>query len=140
MIQATAVLKNVCSKYPYDSSTGEACLRTEADEICNELVRSLQARVRASGAEILSIALNEISYAPEAASFMLKKQEAQAMIEGRETIVRGAVDIALEACDELQHLGHPLNPREKSRIVGNLLTLLCSDEGIVPVLPMSMGE
>ena len=69
---ATATLKTVISRYPYESRDGSACLKTEAEVISRELVTELQNRVAVSGAKILSLSLNEISYAPEISGAMLK--------------------------------------------------------------------
>ena len=44
-----------------------------------------------------SVSLNELNYAPEIASAMLKKQQARALIDARQLIVKGAVDIAQTA-------------------------------------------
>jgi hypothetical protein len=134
---ATAVLKTICSRYPYESSDGSACLKTEAEEISQELVRELQSRVSASGARILGLNLNEIAYAPEISAAMLKRQQAFAIVEARRAIVQGAVDVATEACDELGQKGHNISDKGKSRIVSNLLTILCSDQDVRPVLMMN---
>ena len=77
---ATATIKSVVSRYNYESSDGSACLKTEAEVIGKEMVDELQARVERSGARILSMSLNEISYAPEIASAMLRKQQAGALV------------------------------------------------------------
>lgn len=100
--QASAVLKNIVSQYPYehleDKSDSEEesheehekpCLKTDAQVITDHLVRTLQRRVEIAGAKVDSFRFNEISYAPEIAQGMLKKQQAEAIVQSRSTLVRG---------------------------------------------------
>lgn len=67
--------------------------------------------------------LNELNYAPEIASSMLKVQQAKAMIAAREHIVRGAVEIAQSAVDTLEKGGLVMTDTERCRLVSNLLTV-----------------
>ncbi len=50
---ATAVLKQVVSRYPYETHDGTPCLKTESGIISRELKEELQMRVSASGAKIM---------------------------------------------------------------------------------------
>lgn len=52
-------------------------------------MRTLQRRVEIAGAKVDSFRFNEISYAPEIAQGMLKKQQAEAIVQSRSTLVRG---------------------------------------------------
>jgi hypothetical protein len=94
----------------------------------------------ASGARIISLSLSNIAYAPEISTHMLKRQQAHALVEARQQIVQGAVDISVEACDELIAKGHKVTPQHKARIVSNLLTILCSDSAVRPVISMNGAE
>lgn len=67
---------------------------------------------------------------------MLKKQQAGALVEARQAIVQGAVDVATEATDELERLGHKMNDQGKAKVVCNLLTILCSERDVHPVIVM----
>lgn len=113
--QASAVLKNIVSQYPYErledkSDSDEEshedhekpCLKTDTQvllllctllmllqAITDHLVRTLQRRVEIAGAKVDSFRFNEISYAPEIAQGMLKKQQAEAIVQSRSTLVRG---------------------------------------------------
>lgn len=144
---ATAVLKQVVSRYPYESTDGGPCLKTESAVISRELVDELQQRVSASGAKIIALSLNELNYAPEISNVMLKKQQASALVEARQAIVqgvmierremwgcshfflcKGAVDVATEACDELAHLGHKMSDRvQKKEILLQFFVLVNFD-------------
>ena len=66
-------------------------LKEEAGHIGERVCDILQKRVDVAGAEVLSVALNELNYAPEIAQGMLKKQQAESLLEARELIVKGAV-------------------------------------------------
>ncbi len=68
---------------------------------------------------------------------MLKKQQATAIVEARQAIVQGAVDVATEATDELAHLGHKMSTEQRAKTVANLLTILCSERDVHPVITMS---
>lgn len=151
--QATAVLKQVVARFPYEALDGGPCLKTESAEISAELVNMLQDRVMAAGARIVSLSLSNIAYAPEVcgvvvcglvftvsrqiSAAMLKRQQAFALVEARQAIVQGAVDIAIEATDELNTKGHPVDAHTKAKIVRNLLTILCSESMVVPTLRMN---
>jgi len=137
--QAEAVLKQVVSRFPYEASrdVDEPCLKKEAEFVGKQLCQALQSKVEVVGALIHSFQLKEISYAPEIASAMLRRQQAQAMIESRQTIVQGAVEIAVEAVRSLEQHGVKLEPKEKTSLVSNILTVMCSDREAQPTLPLS---
>lgn len=123
--QSIAALKQVVARYPYE---GEGlCLKTNADAIALELVNILQARVKIAGVAILTFTFNEISYATEIASAMLKKQQAQAVLSARSTIVRGAVDIVSGTVGALMESGIALDSEDKRKLASQLLIVLCSE-------------
>lgn len=134
--QGEAALKQTLSRFPYESHDGTACLKTEAYEIGTHLCSVLQDKVSQAGALVHSFQLKEISYAPEIASGMLKRQQAIAIIEARQTIVQGAVEIATHALDKLGQNGINMDEEEKSRLVTNLLTVVCGENDAMPTLPM----
>lgn len=133
--QGLAALKQIIARHPYESDE-EDCLKTNADSIAHTLVSVLQARVEIAGVQVLTFTFNEISYAPEIAAGMLKRQQANAILQARQVIVRGAVDIAQGAVHELENQGIALDDKAKARVVSNLLTVLCSESGTSPVLPL----
>jgi len=128
--QASAILKQVVSQYSYDE------LKVNSTAITKELVDTLQAAVMRAGAEILSMRLNELNYAPEIAQAMLKKQAAQALIDARHLIVKGAVDIALQAVDELGKKGLVMGDKEKFELVSSLLIVTTGDKDAQPTLAL----
>jgi regulator of protease activity HflC (stomatin/prohibitin superfamily) len=125
----TAALKQVVQLYSYEE------LKVEARTISDKIVRELQLRVLVAGAQIDSMTLNELNYAPEIASAMLKKQQAGALIEARELIAEGAVQISLDAVTRLEGKMQ-IERDEKVKIVTNLLTICTGEENAKPVLTL----
>jgi len=56
------------------------------------------------------------------------------MVAARKTIVDGAVDIAFSAISKLERRGVTMNDQDKSRITGNLLVVICSEQDAKPVI------
>src|SRR3990167_6106974 len=134
--QAETSLKQTLSRFPYESHDGSPCLKTEAEQIGKHLCSLLQQKSLQAGALIDSFQLKEISYAPEIASGMLKRQQAIAIIDARQPIVQGAVDIAADAVHKLQQRGITLSNEDTAKLVTNLLTVVCSDSEAQPTIPM----
>jgi hypothetical protein len=51
-----------------------------------------------------------------------------AMISARRTLVKGAVKIAYDAVDRLEDNGVKMNPKDRTKLVSNLLTVTVSEE------------
>jgi len=143
--QATAVLKQIVSQYPYehqftrqgdDDETVEElpCLKSDAAVISAALVKELQQNVRLAGAVIDTFRFNEISYAPEVSASLLKRQQAEAIITARTTLVEGAVQIAAGAIRRLERKGVGMDTVDKTRLVSNLLTVICAEQQVQPAL------
>ena len=134
--QGETSLKQTLCRFPYESQDGSPCLKTEAEHIGKHLCAILQQKVMMAGALIHSFQLKEISYAPEIASSMLKRQQAVAIVEARQTIVQGAVDIAVDAIMKIEQRGVTLSQEEAGRLVSNLITVICSDSDAQPTIPL----
>jgi len=135
LTQGLAAMKQIVALYPYEADEGH-CLKTAADAISHEMISVLQQRVQIAGVRILTFTFNEISYAPEIASGMLKRQQAQAILQARKLIVSGAVEIAQDTVHQLEAHGIVMDDKSKIKIVGNLLTVICSESSAAPVLPL----
>ena len=135
-VQAETAIRYIGCKYPYEKINKEdICLRSGHDEINRELKRELTERLDRAGIEVSEAYINEMSYAPEIASVMLKRQSAQAIIAAREKIVQGAVSIAGHAVNSLKMNNIcELNDEEKSDIVSNLILVLCTEAEVRPVV------
>jgi hypothetical protein len=76
-----------------------------------------------------------LAYAPEIAQAMLRRQQAEAVISARRTIVKGAVDIVEMAIDGLREKQIvELDPARKAALVSNLLVVLCGEAEVTPVV------
>lgn len=135
-VQVETAIRFIGCKYPYEKQNpDDICLRSGHKEINNELKRELTERLTIAGIEIVETYINEISYAPEIASVMLKRQSAQAIIAAREKIVQGAVSIAGHAVNSLrENQICELNDDEKSEIVSNLILVLCTETEVRPIV------
>ncbi|MDE6342110.1 MAG: SPFH domain-containing protein [Muribaculaceae bacterium] len=137
-IQSDAALREVTGKYAYDEETGrhdEITLRSDGDEINEQLQSKLNERLSMAGIEVVEARLNYLAYAPEIAAVMLRRQQASAIISAREKIVEGAVSMVKMALDQLnaEHIVE-LDEEKKATMVSNLLVVLCADEPAQPVL------
>ena len=135
-IQTETAIRFIGCKYPYEKTEkNEICLRSGHNEINNELRRELTERLEIAGIETVEAYINELSYAPEIATVMLKRQSAQAIIAAREKIVQGAVSIAGHAVNSLKSNNIcELSDDEKSVIVSNLILVLCTECDVKPVV------
>jgi len=145
---AMATLKQVVSKYPYeddeihiDEATGShskgLSLKTEAAQVSRELKDVLQDRLAHAGVRVIAFNMTDLSYAPEIAQAMLVRQQAEAMVKARKLIVKGAVDISNDAVSQLESKGVKMSEVEKTKIVTNLLTVICGDQRAQPTLSVS---
>jgi hypothetical protein len=58
---------------------------------------------------------------------MLARQQAEATVAARDTIVKGAVSITTDAIMGLEVAGVELSRDEKAKLIGNLLVTLCAE-------------
>lgn len=131
--QAIAVLKQVAARYPYESRDGHS-LKDETIEVMQEMTTALNRKVQVAGVRIISYEISDLTYAPEIAQAMLVRQQAQALVEARKYVVEGAVDIAYEALVRLKERGIKMDAGHQSKIVSNLLAIICGDANVQPTL------
>lgn len=129
--QAPATLKRVVSMYPYEAEDGSPSLKTETSEIATRMRDALQSKCSVAGVQISSFSINELSYAPEIAATMLRRQQAEALIAARKAIVKGAKEIAKEAVEDV---GAEMNATQKAALLSNLLVVLVGDKDVTPTL------
>ena len=136
-VQSDAALRQVAGCYAYDNAEGkdELTLRSNADEINERLVNTLNDRLSMAGIHVQEARINYLAYAPEIAAVMLRRQQADAIIAAREKIVDGAVSMVKMALDKLKAEGVVnLDEERKAAMVSNLLVVLCGDEPAQPVV------
>ena len=102
-IQSEAALRNLATSYPYEShSDDQIALRSNPQQIAEQLKDEVQDRLDKAGVEVIEARISHLAYAQEIASAMLKRQQAQAIVAARRTIVDGAVGMVKMALDELK--------------------------------------
>ena len=137
-VQSDAALRQVAGQYAYDDEdgkSGEPTLRSSADEINEQLEQKLDERLALAGIEVVEARINYLAYAPEIAAVMLRRQQADAIIQAREKIVEGAVSMVKMALDKLSDENIvELDDDKKAAMVSNLLVVLCGDDNAQPVV------
>ena len=135
-VQSESAVRTLATQYPYDSHLeGSMSLRMSVVEIAHKLRDEIQERVGKAGVEVIEARITHLSYAPEIASVMLRRQQAQAIIAARQKIVEGAVGMVEMALDLLsaKHVVE-LDEERKASMVSNLLVVLCSDRDAQPIV------
>jgi len=134
--QSETALRHLASSYVYDDDEPNAIsLRGNVDEVSQALRQELQQRLAKAGVAVDEARLTNLSYAPEIAQVMLRRQQAEAVIAARAKIVHGAVsmvDMALKELAEKQVVN--LDDERKAAMVSNLLVVLCAESEVHPVV------
>ena len=135
--QCEMALRDVVSTHPYDEKKDEhVSLRGNTAAISDLLKESLQRSVNVAGIEMLEMRITHLAYAPEIASIMLRRQQAEALIQAREKMVDGAIGMVKMALDRFQIEGiTDMTSAQKATLVSNMMLVLLSDEGAQPVIP-----
>jgi len=140
-IQTESALRKIAHTYPYDNIEQEKegveiiCLRSGIDEINHSLASEIGERLLLVGIEVIESRISNLSYAPEIAGAMLRRQQATAIVAARQKIVEGAVGMVKLALDELKDQQIiELDDEKKASMVSNLLVVLCADESARPVI------
>lgn len=135
-VQSESAVRHLASSYAYDhGEENEITLRSGVDEVSMNLRRELQERLSKAGVVVDEARLTHLAYAPEIASAMLRRQQAEAVIAARKQIVHGAVsmvDMALRELAEKSVVN--LDEERKASMVSNLLVVLCAESEVHPVV------
>jgi hypothetical protein len=135
-VQSETSLRHLASQYPYDDYRPETTsLRGNVDEVREALQVELQSRLEVAGIEILETRLTHLAYAPEIAEVMLRRQQAEAILAARKTMVQGAVSLVQMALAQLADSDLvELDPERKATMVSNLMIVLSGDHSPTPVI------
>ena len=135
-IQSETALRNLATSFPYEAvEEDDVALRSNPQAIAEKLREEVQDRLDQAGVEVVDARITHLAYAPEIASAMLKRQQAQAIVAARRQIVDGAVGMVDMALRDLEKLNvvH-LDEERKASMVSNLLVVLCGEENARPAL------
>lgn len=135
-VQTESALRHLASLHPYDSPhDNEVSLRGSSETVNAALAKELTQRLQMAGIEVLEVRLSHLAYAPEIASAMLQRQQAEAILDARKRIVDGAVGMVQMALEQLRvNDVVQLDEERKAQMVSNLLVVLCSERGTQPVV------
>jgi len=135
-IQSESAVRHLANSYPYDQgSQSEITLLSGGDEIIHALRSELQERLSKAGVHVDEARITHLAYAPEIASAMLRRQQAEAVIAARQKIVQGAVGMVEMALKDLaeKNVLH-LDDERKAAMVSNLMVVLCGETNAHPVI------
>ncbi|UZO79309.1 SPFH domain-containing protein [Aquimarina sp. ERC-38] len=137
-VQTDAAVRKLAGSYPYDNFNAEEAeitLRSGLDEVNDALENEITERLFIAGIEVLEARIGYLAYAPEIASAMLKRQQAEAIVAARKKIVEGAVGMVEDALHQLTtDQIVEFDEDKKAAMVSNLMVVLCSDKEAVPVI------
>ena len=135
-IQIEAGLRTVGSRHPYDDFDGEeVTLRGSGALVNHELLEELNDRMKVAGIIVDEAGLTHLAYAPEIASAMLRRQQAEAVIAARAKLVIGAVGMVEDALTKLSQDGIvDLDNERRATMVSNLMVVLCGEREAQPVV------
>lgn len=135
-IQIESAVRAIGSKYPYDDfDHDELTLRGDGDHVADEMTLELQERVISAGVVIDETRLTHLAYAQEIAGAMLRRQQAQAVVAARQTLVEGAVGMVEMALEQLSQKNVvELDDERRAAMVSNLMVVLCGERDTQPVV------
>jgi regulator of protease activity HflC (stomatin/prohibitin superfamily) len=135
-VQSESAVRHLATLYVYDhGEEHETTLRGGMDEVAAALQRELHERVTKAGVLIEEARLTHLAYAPEVAGLMLRRQQAEAIIDARQKIVHGAVSMVQMALRDLaENNVLELDEERKATMVSNLLVVLCGEHDAQPVI------
>jgi regulator of protease activity HflC (stomatin/prohibitin superfamily) len=136
IVQIEAAVRTIGARYPYDDyEHQEVTLRGKHDQVAEELREELIARLKVAGITVDECGFTHLAYAPEIAGAMLRRQQAQAVVAARRTLVEGAVgmvEMALELLSAKNVV--ELDDERRAAMVSNLMVVLCGERDTQPVV------
>ena len=144
-LQCDTAVRDIVKLYPYDvapdiDTTGDGIaddgsLRGSTTIVAERIKNLIQEKVNIAGLEIIEARITYLAYAPEIASAMLQRQQANAIIDARKVIVEGAVGMVEMALEKLEENGTvKLDEERKAAMVSNLLVVLCGNHEAQPIV------
>ncbi|GAA3999314.1 SPFH domain-containing protein [Sphingomonas humi] len=135
-VQVEAGIRAIGSRYPYDDFEHlEVTLRGNHDQVGVELRQELNARLSVAGISVDECGFTHLAYAQEIAGAMLRRQQAQAVVAARKTLVEGAVGMVEMALEQLSAKNVvELDDERRAAMVSNLMVVLCGERDTQPVV------
>jgi regulator of protease activity HflC (stomatin/prohibitin superfamily) len=135
-VQIEAAVRTIGSRYPYDDfEHQEVTLRGNHDQVGSELRLELIERLKVAGITVDECGFTHLAYAQEIAGAMLRRQQAQAVVAARQTLVEGAVGMVEMALDQLSAKNVvELDDERRAAMVSNLMVVLCGERDTQPIV------
>ena len=135
-VQVEVAIRTVASRHPYDDfDTDDITLRGHLEEVGIELLKEVRERLMVAGITVDECGFTHLAYAQEIASAMLRRQQAQAVVAARQTLVHGAVGMVEMALEELSAKDVvELDDERRAAMVSNLMVVLCGERDTQPVV------
>ncbi len=137
-VQTDAAVRKLAGSYSYDNfddDQAEHTLRSGLQEVNVALEKELEERLEIAGIHVHEARIGYLAYAPEIASAMLRRQQAEAIVAARFKIVEGAVGMVELALGMLSAKNVvELDDEKKAAMVSNLMVVLCGDKDVSPVV------
>jgi regulator of protease activity HflC (stomatin/prohibitin superfamily) len=135
-VQSESAVRHLASAYSYDhGEENEMTLRGGGEEVQRDLQKELEDRLSRAGVAVEEARITHLAYAPEIASAMLRRQQAEAVIAARQKIVYGAVSMVDMALKELAAKSVvQLDDERKAAMVSNLMVVLCGEAEVHPII------
>src|SRR3569833_258871 len=136
IVQIEAAVRTIGARYPYDDfEHQEVTLRGNHDQVGTELRTELIARLVTAGVTVDECGFTHLAYAQEIAGAMLRRQQAQAVVAARKTLVEGAggmVEMALAMLSEKNVV--VFDDERRAAMVSNLMVVLCGERDTQPIV------
>lgn len=136
LAQIEAAVRTIGARYPYDDFTHqEVTLRGNHDQVGGELRAELMERLAVAGITVDECGFTHLAYAQEIAGAMLRRQQAEAVVAARKTLVEGAVGMVEMALEMLSAKNVvELDDERRAAMVSNLMVVLCGERDTQPVV------
>lgn len=136
LAQIEAAVRTIGARYPYDDFTHqEVTLRGNHDQVGAELRAELMERLAVAGITVDECGFTHLAYAQEIAGAMLRRQQAEAVVAARKTLVEGAVGMVEMALEMLSAKNVvELDDERRAAMVSNLMVVLCGERDTQPVV------
>ena len=138
-MQTETALRKVAYSFNYDKMDEDEISLKDGHEVVNDYLRTeISNHLKIAGVMVESAEITHLSYAKEIASVMLRRQQAEAVVAARKKIIEGAVSICGMALTSLKVNNIATFDEESaSKLVSNLLVVLCSESSVNPVVNTS---
>lgn len=134
-----SVLRTIINQHYYDSNNeNEDTLSKNSAKFSSEIVKMLNDILKDIGVTVMNANIANISYAPEIAGAMLKRQQAKKTGESSKEIVNAAVNTVTDAITKIETSSNVrFNDEEKKKLLKDLMVVIVSDQQVTPVISIS---